>query len=635
MITAFRRLLDTWVARGFFMIMVLAFVTWGVGDVVRMVGTSTWVAKVDGQTIEGPQLQEAYQRAMAQAQRRLPAGQEPTPEQRSAVAHDALQQLIAQAAVNQELQRLHIVTPDRAVQQTVFAMPAFHGPSGQFDRTTFETVLRSNGLSEPRFLDMMRSDLAQQQLIGAVATGAATPAVLLQPVFESQFEKRSADMVEFPFAAAPEPPAPTAAELQRWYDNHPDLYSTPEFRRIKAVVLSPQTLAKDIPITDADLHAAYDQHQAEYVKPEKRSAQVISVPDEAAAKTLAATWQGGADWAAMQKAAQAAGGSAIEQDAATEREFPDPALGKTVFAAARDSVTAPTKGGLGWHIVRVTSITPGSVRSFDEAKDSLRAQLLASKAADMMYERANKVDDVLGGGANLDQMPSDLGLVGVSGTLDAEGNTADGTPAPIPGPAELKAAIVKAAFQTQKGDPPQLVEVQTPSTGGSAYYALSVEDMLPPSVKPFDAVKDQVATDWLRDAQRHAQDQAAAKLLTAVKGGQSLADAAAVAGVTVRRTPLATRGATVEGMPPQLAQVLFGLKSGEPTMVETNDEFIVAVPAEIVNADPKADPAGYGEVRTVVARSINSDLATVFADALRARAKPQINQSVLDTVTGQ
>ena len=232
------------------------------------------------------------------------------------------------------------------------------------------------------------------------------------------------------------------------------------------------------------------------MKPEKRSAQVISVPDEAAAKTLAATWQGGADWAAMQKAAQAAGGSAIEQDAATEREFPDPALGKTVFAAAQDSVTAPAKGGLGWHIVRVTNITPGSVRSFDEAKDLLRAQLLASKAADMMYERANKVDDVLGGGANLDQMPSDLGLVGVSGTLDAEGNTADGTPAPIPGPAELKAAIVKAAFQTQKGDPPQLVEVQTPSTGGSAYYALSVEDVLPPSVKPFDAVKDQVATDW-------------------------------------------------------------------------------------------------------------------------------------------
>jgi peptidyl-prolyl cis-trans isomerase D len=199
----------------------------------------------------------------------------------------------------------------------------------------------------------------------------------------------------------------------------------------------------------------------------------------------------------------------------------------------------------------------------------------------------------------------------------------------------LKTALIKAAFEAQKGDPLRLVEVPTPSTGGSAYYALSVEDVTPPAVKPFDTVKEQVAADWTRDVQRHAQEQAAAKLLAAVKGGQSLADAAAVAGVTVRRTPLIVRGGAAEGTPPQLEQALFTLKQGEPTMLETGDGFIVAVPAEMVEADPNADPAGYGQVRQVVARSIGTDLASVFADALRARAEPRINQPVLDNVTSQ
>jgi peptidyl-prolyl cis-trans isomerase D len=203
----------------------------------------------------------------------------------------------------------------------------------------------------------------------------------------------------------------------------------------------------------------------------------------------------------------------------------------------------------------------------------------------------------------------------------------------VPGAAELKAALIKGAFEAQKGDLPRLVEVQTPSTGGSAYYALSVEDVTPPAVKPYDAVKEQVEADWMRDWQRHAQEQAAAKLLAAVKGGQSLADA--VAGVAVRRTPLVTRGAGAEGMPQQLEQPLFALKQGEPTMVETGDGFIVAVPAEIVEADPKADPAGYGQMRQAVARSVGTDLASVFADALRVRAAPRINQPVLDNVTGQ
>ena len=74
--------------------------------------------------------------------------------------------------------------------------------------------------------------------------------------------------------------------------------------------------------------------------------------------------------------------------------------------------------------MRVTKVTPGSEQSFDEVKDALRDEVLAAKAADLMYDRANKVDNVLGSGAGLDEMPSDLGLVGVAGTLDAEGNTA-------------------------------------------------------------------------------------------------------------------------------------------------------------------------------------------------------------------
>jgi peptidyl-prolyl cis-trans isomerase D len=572
---------------------------------------------------------------MAQITRTLPPGQEPTQAVRSETAREALRQLIAQAALNQELQRLRVVTPDQAVRQAVFAIPAFRGPNGQFDRATFEAALRNNGLTEARFLEMLRGDLAQRQLLGAVAAGATAPETLLRPLFQGQSEKRSADMVEFPVASATEPPTPTEAELQRWYDNHPDRYSAPEYRRIKAIVLSPQTVAKDVTITDDDLKAAYQQHQADYVTPAKRSAQVVSITDEAKAKALAETWRGGADWAAMQKAAQDAGGSAIALDDATEREFPDPALARAVFAATPDSVTGPDKGALGWFVVRVTKAADGSERSFDDVKDKLRAELLASRAADIIYDRANKVDNVLGSGASLDEMPSDLGLAGVAGTLDADGNKPDGEPAPIPGPAELKTQLVKAAFDGQKGDPPRLIEVVTPSTGGSSYYALSIEDVTPPAVKPFDQVKEQVAGNWTHDAERHAQEQAAAKVLAAVKGGQSLADAAAVAGVSVRRTPLVTRSGSAEGVPEPLQQVLFSLKPGEPTMVETPESFIVAVPAEIVEADPKADPAGYSQARQAIARSVGTDLVSVFSDALRARAQPRINQPVLDNVTGQ
>ena len=64
MISIMRRFLDTWVARGFFLVMVVAFVIWGIGDVVRLFGTDTWVAKVGGQTIEVPEVQQAFEQQL-------------------------------------------------------------------------------------------------------------------------------------------------------------------------------------------------------------------------------------------------------------------------------------------------------------------------------------------------------------------------------------------------------------------------------------------------------------------------------------------------------------------------------------------------------------------------------------------
>ena len=214
MISAFRRYLETWVVRGFFLIMVVAFVVWGIGDVTRMIGRSTWVAKVGNQTIEGPAFQAEYQRQLNQATAKLPPGQDATSDLKRSVGDAVLQRLIDQAALDQELRRLRVVTFDAAVRQSILAMPEFRGSDGKFSRQVFESVLQNNGLTEQRFVALVRGDMAQREVLDAVAAGADTPRTEAVPLYQEQFEKRSADMVEFPFAAQAAP-EPTEAELQR------------------------------------------------------------------------------------------------------------------------------------------------------------------------------------------------------------------------------------------------------------------------------------------------------------------------------------------------------------------------------------------------------------------------------------
>ena len=637
MISQFRRYTESWIARGFFVIMAVSFVGWGIsGDLFRMMGPPNWIAKVGDQTIEIPTFQSEYQRAMAQRSRNLPSGQEPTAELRRQVGQQTLDRMIAEAALSAELRDLRVMTPDDALASVVRSMPAFKGSDGQFSRAVFTSVLQNNGYSETGFLQQLRTEIAQQQLLSAVSSPIAAPDAEVKPLYESEFEKRSADTALFALSSAPDPASPDDAALSGWYKSHPRSYATPEFRRIKAIELSPQSLGSQISVTDAELHAAYDERKTDYQTPEKRSAEVISAPDEAKAGALADKWRGqpgdAAGWTAMQAAAQAEGASGITQDDATEVQFPDPDLAKAVFAAPADSVSQPVKGQLGWFVVKVTQISAGKTTTFDQAKDALLARLRASKAADLMYDRANKLDQLLGNGTSLDDLPGDLGLLGVTGTMDAKGNTQVGSAAPIPGPAELKTAMVAAAFQARQGEPPQLTEVQTASTGGSAYYALAVENITPPGRKPFEEVKDQVAEDWKQDQRRQFQNRAATAMLTAVKAGKSFSDAATVAGVTPKLSPLVTRRQGDPNVAPELQRAMFGLKQGEATLVEQPEGFVVAQLAEVVKPDAATDKAGYDQARNAVSKSISDDLAAVFVGALRQRARPRINQQGFDTV---
>ncbi|HEX3990468.1 MAG TPA: peptidyl-prolyl cis-trans isomerase, partial [Acetobacteraceae bacterium] len=618
--------------RAFFLIMVASFVLWGVGDMLRVVGTSTWVAKVGNTTIEAPQLEAEYRRDLSVMTRNLPSGQEPSAELRREVGQQALQSLVGQAAMNQELRSLHIVVSDSVLVATTHKLPAFLDANGQFDKARLDAVLRSQNLTEAGFIELMRGEIAQRQLLDAVAAGAQVPNAEAAAIYAARFEKRSADMAQFPIASVPEPAVPDEATERRWYDNHPDLYATPEYRRITVIVLSPATLASEVTVTDQDVQAAYDAHKAEYTTIAKRSAQVISITDATKATALADQWRAGADWAAMQAAAQTDGAAAIEQNDATQTQFPDPDLAKAVFSAPVDTVPAPIKGALGWFVIRVTHAVQGGVESFDQVKDRLRQRLVTEKALGLVYDKANKIDGELGNGTSLAALPPDPGVANITVTLDQNGDTPEDRPAALPGEAEIRSAIPAAAFAAQKGDPPQLTEVQTPSVGGSGYYALSVDDITPAGEKPFDAVRDNVVQDWRADQRRHSAETAAAAMLQAVKAGKPFSDAARDAGILPTLSPLVTRNQPDPAMPRQVQQVLFSLKKGEPTMVETPEGFLVATAVEIVAPDPATDPTRFDQLRAAESRTLADDMGAAFSEALRLRANPSINQTNVDQI---
>ncbi|OYV24651.1 MAG: hypothetical protein B7W99_01240 [Rhodospirillales bacterium 20-58-10] len=611
-----RSLKGSWIARIFSVLLILVFIAWGASSALPlMTGGVNAVAHIGGKPVDLGIVQAEYQSELTKAEQ---TGM-PDLATRKQIAQTALATVLRQQALLQEEQAIGIAAPDSAVRAKIYAIPAFQ-TNGAFDQAKFASVLQQNNLSQERFLALETDNVKTSQLIPALISGAAAPQELVSQIFSFVSQARTAEVVNIPVASQPTPPQPSDAQLQRYWKNHPAQFTAPAYRTVKIVVLSPEILAHNEPVSDTALQALYARVAARQSVPATRSVQVITSDSPSTATKLAALWKAGADWTKIQAAAKAVGASSVEIDHAQSDQIPSPALEAAVFAAVPNVVTGPVQGDLGSFVFKVTDAQAAGAPSLASLTPELKAQIQLQEAQDQVAKDVDNVQDALAGQTPLDQLPGNLDLAAVQGTLDASGNATDGTPAPIPGGDKLRAAIIKAIFAAHVGDPAQLV---TGPDGG--YFAFKLDSITPPAVKPYDQVKAQVAAAWTQDTRTREAEVKAAEILHAVNTGKTLDQVASAEGYSVSMSAPQTRMAQPNGMTSQMEQILFSLKLGQATMQQTDSGFMVAVLAKINQPTPAQDPTDAAQIQQSLTKSLQNDVAESFFGGLQARDKVSVD----------
>ncbi|GBQ31758.1 peptidylprolyl isomerase [Gluconacetobacter azotocaptans] len=623
---------DSWLGRVIAGLLFLAFVGWGVGDVLSNMGSerADVVAHVGPNTITTDAFMGAVQNEMPQVARQMglaDASQIPAATRREA-ARQVLQRLVMQSEIALSAERHGLIVPDDVLRDEVFGLRDFKGPDGRFDRKLFDARLRQIGMTEGRLLDLVRMDISSRALMEPIRNSVRAPETMVRRAFDFDAQTRTLDLVRI----APgdqSAPTPEPAQMRRFYDNHPWLFQTPEYRHARIVVLSPETIARSMEVPEVELHRLYDAEQAKYHLPETRTVQIVTAPDEARARAIATQWQAGATWAQVQAAAKDS--ASVQMDGVRAVSIPSAPLSKMVFAAPVDSLQGPAQTDTGWVVFKVTQILPPHDTDFAAARQELHDQIAQAHAGEQIGGRVQQLQDAIAG-SGLDRIPDTLGASATSGTLDAQGRTQAGEPAPIPASGEARQAILARIFSQAKGANPSLI--QGPD---QTWYAVSVDSVTPGQVQPFSAISDQAGAAWQDEARRHAANIQATDLYLAAKTKGGVAQAAP-AGQVVHSAPLA-RGRQTTGVPDGLAQLAFRIGSiGQSVMVEESDGFYVATLTAITQPDPSTQRMLIGRIRTGLSQSMAEDIEMSYAMALQNDVKPKTNmaavQSVLSSVTG-
>lgn len=626
MLTALRSLAGTWVAKGLFLLLVLSFAAWGIDDVLRNIGRDNAIARVDGVAIEVEEADAAARRELARVARNLGASFQPDATIRRAVANEALEALIQDRLLRAEADRLGLAVPDPAVAAEIRATPGFRGGDGGFSRPVFDAFLRGNGITEAYFVGVVRGDMLRRQLADAVRAGARAPMAMVAPLTAWALETRAAVLVTLAAADQPTPEPPDDATLRRFQANEAGRFSTPELREAEIAVLSADRLMREVQVTDAELEAAYEARRGQFEVPERRNISQVLVADEAAAQAIATAWGAGAATAEITERATAANGQLLDLGMVDRAALPFPELADAAFSLAEGNVSLPVRSPFGWHVLRVAAIAPGESRSLDAVRAELTAAVASEKAADLAFERVNKVEDALAGGATLAEVAERFGLGHALVAVDAQGRDAAGAAVPLPVQDIAREPLLQAIFKAEAGVAPRLAETE------AGFVAVSLRQVTPPALRPFESVEAEVRAAWTEAQQRRVAEEKAAALLGATRAGKTLAEAAEAAGLGWRELGAIGRDPRVAIIPRELVGPLFGLKQDETTMVGTAEGFTVAQLREIAVASAETVAARAEALRPQLSEVLAGDFEAQYLAALRARADVRINPRLFDRI---
>lgn len=616
MIVGVRNFMESWVARIFFALLVAMFVLWGISNVFNLPTGNGAVAVVAGKAVSLDAVQSGYQRLLNQVQQQ---GQQPDKLQRQQIAMQALDNVVRGQVLRQAANDYGIGTPNGAVKQVLDSIPAFQD-NGVFSASKFAQVLQNNNLSEMTFITQVRDQLISQQLLAPIISGAAAPHAMVSQIFALLSAQRIANMVDISTSAQPLPAPPSDAVLHRYWQNHASLFTAPEYRKIQVVILSPALLAPQEQVPADQIEAGLAQAAATPTTPQTRSADVLLVQDLSDLSHLQKLWEHGASWAHMQQLAAHYNAQALPLAPMPKDQIPVPALADALFNAPIGTVVGPIAGTNGMYLFKVTGIYPTPDQRRAQVVQALQLQMAQADVA----KNVDALQDALAGQTPLNQLPGNLGLVAVEGTLDAGGLKPEGTPAPIPGGDDLRNAIIKAAFATPVGQPARL---QNGPNG--SYYALSVQAITPPSLMPFAQIKDRVLSAWQQAQQEREAEVIAADLMHTVNSGTSFAQATKAAGLQITQSQGYTRETQPQDQPANFVPVLFSLKTGQATMLSKPNGFVVAQLASIVHPTPDSNSDLYSKIQKSLDDSVQDDLGSAFLDGLQNQYKVRVNDKLL------
>jgi peptidyl-prolyl cis-trans isomerase D len=576
MLYALRAFAKTWVAKILLAVLVVSFGAFGISNVITQLGSTT-VARVGDTDITAQDFMRTYQDQINQAAQQL--GKMPSASEAMAmgIPNQVISQLASSAALDKLAQSMGVGVSTDQLSQMLRGVAAFKGPTGEFDKQTFEQAIQSVGYTDASFLDEQTKEARGNQVTAAVFTDAPVPATALQLIDRYSADTRTLNYIVLNTTSIPAIPTPTDADLTAYIKAHQADYRTKETRTVDVMTISPSILASGIVVSDAQVAAQYNTEKAQLVKVETRDIkQAALTPAQVTA--FEAGKKAGTSFDDLVKST---GVTVTDLGTLSKSAVTDAALADAAFGMKQGDFSI-IPGISGQRVISVATINPGGEIPLADAKAQIVKTLADQQATNEVGDDTDAIEDLRAAGKPLSDIAPRYKLKVVPVTLTADGDALSAIPAITK---DDLAAVTKAMFAAKAGS-------LTPSVpmSGSTTLWFDLKTVVPARDETLADVRDDVTKAWTDDKTNTAFKAEADKLVAALKAGKKFDDVATMVNqVPTLSEPITRQGDTTttsgNALDKGVAQAAFGGGAGHyGYAVDGDGDYVVFVVDSITPA---------------------------------------------------
>ncbi len=622
MIATARAFAKTWVAKLLLGLLIIGLAVFGTQGMLNVSLTNAAIKAGSREVtpIEFRRIFDNYRKNLEQ-QRGQPIPHEEMVE--AGFQHRLAQDLSIQESFAEWLGRIRLRPADALIIEQIRQAPVFFNQvTGAFDKDAYTRFLAEQGLTEKKFEQTLRDELATNQFGAGMVMGLRVPRIYgaLQTAYSQ--ETRDVTYLTVTPASVGGPRQPTDEQLTTFVRENAEQLRRPEFRQFTVALFTPASFVNQITVPEADIRRVYEFRKDSMSQAERRTFVQIPVKDPQTAQRVIAGLNGGQD---PQAVARSAGVQAVTYDDRPQSAVPDRAVAQAAFALQAGQVSQPIRGELGMSVVKVLSVSPGRAVSFEEARPEIEQALKAEAAGEKVYEAVQKFEEARQSGVAMVEAARAAGAQIV--TLPPVTETGQ-----APNGQRLRAppAVFEAGFAL-----PDKGESDSAEEGGNGeYFAVKVEQVLPSGLPNVAEHRAELSQRWaLQDLAKRMEERAQA-LAERIRKGETVAAVAASAGSQAQTATGLERG-EAEGLGPAALTEIFLRKPTEVFTARIEPFGFAVGKVDALRTPPPALAARAAEDRRPAAtQQIFQEMAELARNAARDIVKPKIYSERVNTAVG-